>query len=109
MRCARSERAGPREQPPMSTHLRPIVITVAVMMCGLWAVADAAAQIPFLHRGRVEYRAFNDPGGRFAFEFPDGWQPVPGAGDVIASFSQPDGEAAIVLARFQMNQALAAD
>ena len=61
----------------MSTHLRPIVITVAVMMCGLWAVADAAAQIPFLHRGRVEYRAFNDPGGRFAIEFPDGWQPVP--------------------------------
>lgn len=119
MRFARSEALTPisdnrrhrkdrhQEQRVMSRHLRTVVIIFIVMLCGFSAVVAAGGQIPFLHRGRVEYRAFKDPSGRFSFEFPSDWQPVPGAGDVIASFSEPDGEAALVLARFHMNEALA--
>jgi TonB family protein len=92
----------------MSKHVRPIVIAVIVGVA-LPVVAAASGQFGFLRKGKVDYQAFKDPGGRFSLEYPRDWQAIAGAGDVIASFSERKGEAALVIERFHLNQALASE
>jgi hypothetical protein len=60
---------------------------------------------------RRGFALFTDPGQRFAIEFPRDWRWViiSGSGEPIATFTHPDGEAAVVVERFRLRQPLRPD
>jgi hypothetical protein len=58
--------------------------------------------------GKGDFQTFQDPGGGFQLEYPKDWRVTAGIGDVIATFAQKNGEAAVVVERFRMTQPLKA-
>ena len=75
-------------------------LIVALLACCTLLPKFALAQ--FLGFGGKDYKPFKDQGGRFQLEYPKDWQPTIGAGDVIVTFAQKKGEAALVINRFQL-------
>jgi hypothetical protein len=82
------------------TLQRRIVATAIAIVC-LWTAT------PLAQRGG--YLLFTDPGKRYSVEFPKDWDwtVVEGAGEPLSTFVHPKREAAIVVERFRMRQALA--
>jgi hypothetical protein len=58
---------------------------------------------------REGFLLFTDPGRRFSIEFPKDWRwtIVAGSGEALVTFVHPKSDAAIVVERFRMKQALA--
>ena len=86
------------------------VLALLLLVIGTGVMPAAVGQFGFLKRGsKTQFQLFKDPGGRFSLEYPKDWQAVAGAGDVLVTFAQKKSEAALVVERFRMNQALAPD
>jgi len=59
---------------------------------------------------KLDTQAFQVPNSQIRFEWPrKDWQMVPGAGSVIVSLTEKKSEAAVVVERNRLNQALAPD
>ena len=82
------------------TLQRRIVATTIALIC-LWTA------LPLAQRGGSNL--FTDPNRRYSIEFPRDWNwtIVEGAGEALSTFVHPKKEAAIVVERFRMKQALA--
>jgi hypothetical protein len=89
----------------MTTRSRRSALT-ACILCVVVSGSAAAGQNPFRRAPKAEYLAFKDPAGQFSLEYPKDWQVLPGAGDVIATFAQKNGEAALVIERSRLSVAL---
>lgn len=76
---------------------RRLLLAVFLIACTL-SPRFAVAQL----FGGKDFKPFKDPAGRFQFEYPKDWQPIMGVGDVIATFAQKKGEAALLIKRFQL-------
>jgi hypothetical protein len=57
---------------------------------------------------QFNYDLFKDPANRFTLEYPREWfwQLIPGVGDLLAAFTEKRGEAALIIERFQLQQAV---
>lgn len=54
-----------------------------------------------------EFQPHKDPAGRISIDYPrEDWRIVPGGSTTVASFTQNDGEATVVLEQTTLNQAL---
>jgi hypothetical protein len=73
--------------------------------------ATASAQLGIFKRNKgTTYQAFRDPGGRFVIEYPTkNWRINPAKGAIVASFSQKNGEAAVVVDYTRLKLALGKD
>jgi hypothetical protein len=90
----------------MPEHCRFLLIPL-VAGCVLAAPASAS-QFGFLKgSAKPVFKAFKDRQGRFSLESPKDWQIAPGAGGVLFTITQKKGEAAFVIERIELNQALA--
>ena len=79
------------------------VIAAVLLGAALAAVPAAArAQLPFFGN-KSDYKPFNDPGGRFHLDQPKDWQVTAGVGDVLFTFAQKKGEAALVIEHFRLS------
>jgi len=75
-------------------------VAVLLAVAGLSTARPAFAQFPFF--GGKDFKQFADRAGRFQLEYPKDWQATIGVGDVIVTFTQKKGEAALVIQRFQL-------
>jgi len=73
---------------------------LAILLAAAMVGAPASGQF---WRSKAEFKVFKEPAGRFALEYPNDWQLVDGVGDVIVTFRQKKGEAALVVERFHLN------
>ena len=82
------------------SHWRRLVVAALAALC-LFSEPAFALKEGFL--------LFTDPGRRFSIEFPKDWRwtIVAGSGEALVTFVHPKSEAAIVVERFRMKQALA--
>jgi hypothetical protein len=80
-------------------------LLTACILCIVGAGSAPAGQL-FGLGSKAEYLVFKDPSGQFSLEYPKDWQIFPGTGDIIATFAQKKGEAALVIERFKLNVAL---
>lgn len=86
------------------------VLAFLLIVSGTGVMPAAVGQFGFLKGGsKTDFQLFTDPGGRFALEYPKDWQVIAGAGDVLVTFAQKKSEAAFVVERYRMSQALAPD
>lgn len=86
------------------------VLALLLIVSGTGVMPAAVGQFGFLKGGsKTDFQLFKDPGGRFSLEYPKDWQAVAGAGDVLVTFVQKKSEAAFVVERYRMNQALTPD
>lgn len=57
---------------------------------------------------KLQMQPYKSPGGRFSMEYPrKDWILLPGAGDVMMSLAQKNGEAVVLIERSQLRTALA--
>src|SRR5262245_49196958 len=70
------------------------------LICGCLIVL-ASVTVAAQRRG---FSLFTDPGQRFSIEFPRDWRwvIVSGSGEPIATFTEEDNEAAVVVERFRL-------
>jgi hypothetical protein len=81
---------------------------MTMLTCNVLAIVLAAAMVGApasgqFWRSKTEFKTFKDPAGRFVLEYPNDWQLVDGVGEVIATFRQKKGEAALVVERRHLN------
>ena len=94
-----------------SRRRRQLAVLPAVGFLFLAAHALAQKAAPPPTATRSGYSLFTDPGMRFSVEYPKDWTwlMISGSGEPIATFIQPKKEAAFVVERFRLRQALAAN
>lgn len=85
------------------------VVVLAILVTTALAATPASGQGVLFWRSKADFKAFKDPAGKFVLEYPNDWQLVDGVGDVIVTFRQKKGEAALVLERFHLNLAVGKD
>ena len=90
-------------------NTRNRIVAVALLAVALAVPSFAGQKFLGIGRSKTEFQVFKDPNGRFSFEYPKDWHAVPGSGDVIVTFSQKDGEAALVIERLRLNLPIAKD
>ena len=66
----------------------------------------ARGQFGIFGGGKTDYRPFADPGRRFQLEYPKDWTATAGVGDVLVTFAHRKGEAALVIEKLHLNEAL---
>lgn len=82
---------------------------VLLALCLLTVGALSGGRSSLVAAAKGDYLAFKDPGGRLTIDYPKGWQVITGMGDVVATFAEKHGEAAVVVERFRMDQSLQPD
>jgi len=86
----------------------PARLSIACVMVAFATTATASAQFGIFKRNKgTTYQAYRDPGGKFVIEYPaKDWKVNPAKGSVVASFSEKDGEAAVVVDYTKLKLAL---
>lgn len=77
-------------------------------LCSVLVVCGCLSLRGFAVEGFLVY---TDPHGRFSIEFPKDWQstPVSPSGEPLVVFVQPKREAAVIVERFRLKQAITVD
>lgn len=88
----------------MRNHCRSALVLFVAL--SILAPVVVRGQFGFLRGSKSDFQTFSDPAGRFQLEYPKDWQPTAGIGDVLVTFAQKKSEAALVVERFHLNQAL---
>lgn len=88
-----------------SSETTPAAPEASDTASGGTAAAGAAAWLA--RTATPAFRPHKDPTGRISIEYPrEDWRIVPGGSTTVASFTQNDGEATVVLEQTTLNQAL---